>query len=120
MPELILSLLNQRRTVVYNRLLESQIMNRKGVLSEPRRPSPDSQETSPLLTAYCDHFHVASGNTGGSAVDGTALRRNEQDGKNIAYKTSLHVPSKNSMVGDNGETYDNVPKDKRQLGQVTS
>jgi hypothetical protein len=52
-------------------------MNRKGVLSDPR---PDSQETSPLLNAYGDHFHVASvaspitENTGlgGSAVDGAA------------------------------------------------
>jgi hypothetical protein len=59
-------------------------MNRKGV-SEPRGPRPDSQETSPLLTAYCEHFHVASENTGGSAVDGAALRRNEEDGKNILF-----------------------------------
>ena len=92
-----------------------------------RRPSPDtSQETSPLLTAYCDRFPVASEseNTGGSAVDdGTvALHRNEQDGKNITHKSSLHVPSEYSIAGDNSETYasDNVPKDKRQLGQVTT
>jgi hypothetical protein len=59
-------------------------MNRRGVLSEPRAPRPlvDSQETSPLLTAYQDHFHVAS-EGGGSAVDGTAVHRSEQDGKNI-------------------------------------
>ena len=97
-------------------------MNRKGILSKPRRPSLDSQETNPLLTAYCDHFHVASENTsaGGSAVDGTTLRRNEQDGKNIVHKSSLHVPSEYSTAGDNGETYDNVPKDKRQLGQVAT
>lgn len=61
-------------------------MNRRGanVLSEPRAPRPpaDSQETSPLLTAYQDHFHVASENIGGSAADGTALHRDEQDGKN--------------------------------------
>ena len=97
-------------------------MNRKGVLSEPRGPSPDSQETSPLLTAYCDDFpgHVASANTGGSAADGTALRRNNQDGKKIVHKTSLHVLSECTMAGDNGETYDNVPKDKRQLGQVST
>ena len=73
-------------------------MNRKGVLSDPR---PDSQETSPLLNAYSD---VASVNEntglGGSApVDGAALRRNEQDGKNIVRKTSLHVLGKYSMQG---------------------
>ena len=75
------------------RLLEGQIMNRKGVLSEPHGPRPDSQETSPLLNTYSDHFHVASHseNAGGSAVDGAALRRNEQDGKNIVHKSSLHV-----------------------------
>ena len=72
-------------------------MNRKGVLSDPR---PDSQETSPLLNAYSDVASVASPvneNTGlgGSApVDGAALRRNEQDGKNIVRKTSLHVLGK--------------------------
>ena len=56
------------------RHLERQIMNRKGVL-EPRDPHTDSQETTPLLTAYS---HTE--NAGGSAVDGTALHRNEQDG----------------------------------------
>jgi hypothetical protein len=69
-------------------------MNRKGVLSDPR---PDSQETSPLLNAFSDHFHVASvasplnesTGLGGSAVDGAALRRNEQGGKNIVRKTSV-------------------------------
>ena len=95
-------------------------MNRRGVLSEPRRPSPDNQETSPLLTAYCDHFHVASEYTGGSALDGAALHRNEQDGKNVVHKTSLHVLNDYSIAGDDGETYDNVPKNKRQLGQVTT
>jgi hypothetical protein len=79
-------------------------MNTKGVLSEPRGPRPDSQETSPLLNAYSDDFHVASAashneNTGGSAVDGAALRRNEQDGKNIVHKTSLHVLGESSMQG---------------------
>ena len=64
-------------------------MNRKGALSEPPGPRTDSQETSPLLTAYCDHFYTE--NTGGSAVDGAALHRNEQDGKNIVHKTTLHV-----------------------------
>jgi hypothetical protein len=66
-------------------------MNRKGVLFEPRGPRTDSQETSPLLTAYYEHFYVPSRteNIGGSAVDGAALRRNEQDGKNIVPKTSL-------------------------------
>ena len=92
-------------------------MNRKGVRSEPR---PDhSQETSPLLTAYCDHFHVVSEYTGGSAVDGTALHRHEQDGKNIFHKTST-CSEWILNAGDNGETYDNVPKNKRQLGQVTT
>ena len=64
-------------------------MNRKGVLSDPRRLHPDSQETSPLLNTYCDHIHVASHteNTGGSAaVDGAALHRNEQNGKHIVHK----------------------------------
>ena len=89
-------------------------MNRKGVL-EPRGPRTNSQETTPLLTAYS---HTE--NTGGSKVDGTALHRNEQDSKNIVHKTSLHFLSEYSMVGDNGETYDNEPKDKRQLGQVTT
>jgi hypothetical protein len=57
-------------------------MNRKGV-SEP------SQETSPLLTAD-DRLHVASytENPGGSAIDGAALHRNEQDGE-IAWFTKL-------------------------------
>ena len=71
-------------------------MNRKGVLSEPRDPRSDSQETSPLLTTHYDHFHTE--NTGGSAVDGAALHRNEQDG-NIVHKTSLHVLSEYSMQG---------------------
>jgi hypothetical protein len=70
-------------------------MNRKGVLSEsePRAPRPlaDSQETSPLLTAYQEHFHVASGNTGGSAVDGTALHRNEQDGRYIQVNHNISM-----------------------------
>jgi hypothetical protein len=67
-------------------------MNRNGVLSDPR---PDSQETSPLLNAYSDHLALAASplteNTGlgGSALDGAALHRNEQDGKNIVRKTSL-------------------------------
>ena len=90
-------------------------MNRKGVLSEPRGPRPDSQETTPLLNAYSDHVSTHTEN----AVDGAALRRNEQEGKNIIHKFS-HVPSEYSMTGDNGEMYDNVPKDKRQLGQVTT
>ena len=72
-------------------------MNRKGVLSESRGPRSDSQETTPLLTAYC-----ASENTGGSAVDGTALHRNEQDGKNIVHKTSLPVLSEYSIQGITG------------------
>ena len=72
-------------------------MIRKGVLSEPRGPRPDSQETSPLLTAYYDHFHTE--NTGGSAVDGAALHRDEHDGKSIVHKTSLHVLSEYSMQG---------------------
>ena len=76
-------------------------MNRKGVLSDP---SPDSQETSPLLNAYSDVASVASPvneNTGlgGSAVDGAALSRNEQDGKNIVRKTSPHVLGKYTMQG---------------------
>ena len=89
-------------------------MNRKDVL-EPRGPRTDSQETTPLLT---DYSHTE--NTGGSAVDGSALHRNEQDGKNIPLftKTSLHVLSECSITGDHGETYDNVPKGKRQIGQV--
>ena len=91
-------------------------MNRKGVPSEPRGPCPDSQETSPLLNAYS---HVPSHTE--NAVDGAALRRNEQEGKNVVHRSSLHVPIEYSMAGDsNGETYDNVPKDKRQLGQVTT
>jgi hypothetical protein len=51
-------------------------MNRKGV------SEPTSQETSPLLTAD-DRLHVASHteNPGGSAIDGAALHRNEQDGE---------------------------------------
>jgi hypothetical protein len=67
------------------RHLERQVMNRKGVL-EPSGPRTDSQETTPLLNAYS---HTE--NTGGSAVDGTALHRNEQDGKNIVHENSLHV-----------------------------
>ena len=63
--------------------LERQIMNRKGVL-EPRGPHTDNQETTPLLTVY---LHTE--NAGESAVDGTAERRNEQDGKNIVHKTSM-------------------------------
>ena len=62
-------------------------MNRKGVLSEPRGPRPDSQETSPLLTAYY---------TGGSG-DGAALHRNKQDGKNIVHRISLHILSEHLM-----------------------
>ena len=62
-------------------------MDRKGVLSERLNSCPDtSQETSPLLTVYCDHFHSDSENTGGSAVDGVALHRNEQGGKNIVHR----------------------------------
>ena len=57
-------------------------MNRKGVSEPCDGPGPDSQETSPLLTPYCDHAHTE--NTGGSAVDGAALHRNEQDGKNCS------------------------------------
>ena len=94
-------------------------MNRKGVPSEPRGPHPDSQETSPLLNAYSDHSHVLT--HAENAVDDAALRRNEQEGKNIVHRSSLHLPIEYSMAGDsNGETYDNVPKDKRQLGQVTT
>ena len=58
-------------------------MNRKGVL-EPRGPRTGSQETTPLLSASS---HTE--NTGGSAVDGTALHRSEQDGKNIVHEISL-------------------------------
>ena len=54
-------------------------MNKKGV-SEP------SQETSPLLTAD-DRLHHTE-NPGGSAIDGAALHRNEQDGE-IAWFTRL-------------------------------
>ena len=76
-------------------------MDRK-VPSEPRGLRPDtSRETSPLLTVYYDDFHTQ--NTGGSAADGVALHRNEQDGKNIVHKTSLHVPSKYSMQGIMGK-----------------
>ena len=71
-------------------------MDRKDVLAEPCGSHPDtSPETRALLTAYCDHFHTE--NTGGSAVDGAALHRNEQDGKNIVHKTSLHFLSEYSM-----------------------
>ena len=69
------------------RLLERQIMDRKGVPSEPHVPRSNSPETDPLLSAYCDvasHSEIA----GGSAVDGVALRRNEQDGKNIVHFTT--------------------------------
>lgn len=62
------------------RHLERQNMNRKGVL-EPRGPRTDNQETTPLLTAY-SHTEI----TGGSAVDGAALRRNGQDGKNTCSR----------------------------------
>ena len=64
-------------------------MNRKGVPSEPHVPRPNSPETNPLLSAYCDvasHTEI----TGGSAVDGVALHRNEQYGKNIVHITSTH------------------------------
>ena len=66
-------------------------MNKKDVLSEPpsRGPRPDSQETSPLLNAYSDLDHVPTHTE--NAEDGAALRRNEHDGKNIVYKSSLHV-----------------------------
>ena len=91
-------------------------MNRKGLL-EPRGPRKGSQETTPLLTTYS---HTE--NTGGSAVDGIILYRNEQDGKKTLFaKFHFNVLSDFLMAGNNGETYDNVPKGKRQLGpsQVT-
>ena len=53
-------------------------------------------------------------------MDGTVLYRNEQDGKKTLFtKFHCNVLSDFSMAGNNGETYDNVPKGKRQLGQVT-
>ena len=95
-------------------------MNKKDVLSEPpsRGPRPDSQETSPLLNAYSDLDHVPTHTE--NAEDGAALRRNEHDGKNIVHKSHYLFLSEYTMTGDNGEMFDNVPKDKRQLGQVTT
>ena len=62
------------------------------MVSEPHVLRPDSRETSPLLAAYCDvasHTEI----TGGSAVDGVALRRNEQYGKNIVhFSTHFEYP----------------------------
>jgi len=50
-------------------------------------------ESSPLLTVD-DHLHVASHaeNAGGSAIDGDALRRNEQD-RGFAMFTQLYTYS---------------------------
>ena len=74
-------------------------MNGKDVLSEPHGPRPDTQETSPFLTANDDHFYLTSHNenTGGSAVNVAAIRRNEQEGKIIVHKSSLHVLIEYSM-----------------------
>ena len=70
--------------------------------------SEDSQETSPLLT-FDDE------NAGPSAVDGAALSRNDRDGEHCLHNHYLDVLDVD-ITGDNGETYDNVPKNKRQLG----
>ena len=61
-------------------------------LPGPRSTRTDTQESAPLLTAYDDHIasHTENTSSGGSALDGAALRRNEQDGKNIVHKLSLH------------------------------
>lgn len=50
-------------------------MHRQGVANA------DTRETTPLLISD-DHFHFAQ-SAGGSIADGTALRRNEQDGENM-------------------------------------
>ena len=75
---------------------------------------PDSHETSPLLTVD-DHIASHNENPEGSAVDDAVLGRNEQDGESIVTKLQTYTESMFNAV-DNGETYDNVPKDKRQLG----
>ena len=66
-------------------------MNRKGVLSEPHVPRPDSLETSPLLAVHYDSIASHTENTGGSAVDGAALRRNEQESKNIVHTKPYYI-----------------------------
>ena len=64
-------------------------------ISEPL----DSQETTSLL-AQVEGTHVASHteNAGGSAVDGAALRRNEEDGEPGSIQNlSPHVLNRSSM-----------------------
>ena len=77
---------------------------------------PDSsqpEESNPLLLTSTNDEN----GSGASAVDGAALRRNESHGEHTFPKKKKHVLSEIFNTGDHGETYDNVPKERRQLGQ---
>ncbi|PPR03657.1 hypothetical protein CVT24_007771 [Panaeolus cyanescens] len=77
----------------------------------------DVGESAPLLEQDSSENIV-----GGSAVDGVAISRSQANGEQIqnSYRSSKSTDARlGTTAQDQGESYDNVPKEKRQLGSDT-
>jgi len=73
-----------------------------------------SNESTPLLThVLASTLTLNTNNFKGSAIDGEALGRDESGSKCLQSQITEFLKN---MQDQAGETYDNVPKEKRQLG----